>query len=155
MSDKLNILIRHISHVRDNCLLLGTKLFTANSESDFARQLIANGMIHDQSKFNGIEWDYLHGDIKESNPEQFLLAANQHIRTNPHHPEYWGSIQDMPRIYVAEMCADWLARSQEFGGSVWDWISGPAMEKFHFTKGSKVYKQIKEFTSLMVEEKFE
>lgn len=150
---RLDILLRHIENVRNNCIILAKKL-EERGEADFALKLIANGQIHDNSKFHGIEWEYLHGDVKESNPELFLNAAKQHIFNNPHHPEYWQNIQEMPRIYLAEHCADILARSQEFGQCLWDWIENEGMKKYGYTKKDKVGKQVKEFVSLLLETSF-
>ncbi|SVC81897.1 uncharacterized protein METZ01_LOCUS334751, partial [marine metagenome] len=54
----LKSLIRHIDNVRASCLLLGERLIE-NDKDELGLQLIANGHIHDASKFYGIEWEYL------------------------------------------------------------------------------------------------
>jgi hypothetical protein len=149
---RLDTLLRHIGNVRENCELLAQKL--EDKEPDFAIKLIANSQIHDNSKFHGIEWQYLHGDIKESDPELFKAAMQQHNENNFHHPEYWQGINNMPRIYVAEMCADWLARSQEFGQCLNDWITEQAIAKYQINVKGPVYKQIKTFVNLMLEGSF-
>ncbi len=150
---RLDILLRHINNVRDNCVILAQKL-EENGEDDFAIKLIANAQIHDNSKFHGIEWLYLHADVKDSKPELFKAANHQHIHNNQHHPEYWGDIHSMPRIYVAEMCADWLSRSQEFGQSLWTWINEEATAKYSFEKRQKQYKEIKYFVDILLDGAF-
>jgi hypothetical protein len=150
---RLDTLLRHIHNVQSNCQLLADRLIE-KGEADFAKTLIANGLIHDNSKFYGIEWEYLHQDVKESNPEAFLLASKQHVSINPHHPEYWLHISNVPRIYVAEMICDWSARSSEFGSDLRVWIKDKATKKFDFTVQSKTYKEVKEFVDLMLDPSF-
>lgn len=148
--EHLENVLRHINHVRDNCLLLGNRLIK-NGEAEFGRKLIANGLIHDNSKLSGVEWLYL----RDKGTPEFTAAAKQHIMTNPHHPEYWpGGISDMSRIYMAEMVCDWAARSQEFGNDLRDWIKGEATKKFNFSLQSRVWKDIKEFVDLLLDRAF-
>lgn len=54
---RLRSVLRHIQGVQANCNELAFRL-SENGEDDFARQLIANGLIHDNSKLSGIEWEY-------------------------------------------------------------------------------------------------
>ncbi len=153
LMQRLDLLTRHIENVREDCYVLGQKLIN-KGEADFGIQLIANGYIHDNSKFAGIEWLYLHEDIKGAQPDYFKLAAQQHITTNPHHPEFWQSIDVMPRIYVAEMVCDWHARSSEFGTDLREWIKDKACKKYTMSCSSKIYKQIKDFLDLLLERSF-
>jgi len=152
-SKRLDALLRHIENVKANAVLLGERILE-NGDVNFAKQLIANSMIHDNSKFYGIEWEFLHPDIKETNPAEFELAVRQHTTTNLHHPEAWDTIEDMPRIYVAEMVCDWSARSKEFGNDLRIWIKDKATKKFHFTPQSKTYKTVKEFVDLLLDPTF-
>lgn len=145
--------MRHIQHVRDNCETIGHKLIELGKLDDGV-MLIANGMIHDNSKFHGIEWSYLHVDVKEHNPEMFKLAWQQHAKNNPHHPEYWGSIHLMEDIFVAELVCDWTARSSEFGNDVHVWIDEKATLKYNFDKKSDVYAKIRYYLSLLLEKPF-
>lgn len=150
--NRLNILLRHIANVRDSCHLLGSRLL--EQDVDIGLQLIANGNIHDYSKFSGIEWLYLHGDVKEEDLSSFRYAARQHVTTNMHHPEYWGHINSMPSLFIAEMVCDWKSRSSEFGNNLTDWIKDRATSKFHFTSRSAIYKEIMKFVSLLLEPEF-
>lgn len=154
--DKIEFVARHIRNVEDNTLLLGKKLIE-RGDFDLGHKLIANGTVHDASKFHGIEFEYL----SLSNPNddnkalKLKLAIHHHNTTNPHHPEYWsGGIKDMPDVYVAEMVCDWKARSEEFGTSLRDWIDEQATKRFTFTKEDKVYKQIMEYVNLLCQTPF-
>ena len=116
---------------------------------ELGRNLIANGQIHDNSKFKGIEFDHLF----YSDP---LLpeVVKHHQSINPHHPEYWGSIHNMPKVYVAEMVCDWYARSTEFGTGIREWTDSKAMEKFSFTREDAIYDTIQEMLSLLLDPSF-
>ena len=139
VEQKIDDIIRHIDHVKDNCLLLGERLVNLGKK-DMGRLLIANGFIHDNSKFYGVEWDYLNDQT--GSEELLQIAVSQHNRTNPHHPEYWGGIEAMPSLYVAETVCDWKARANEFGTSLQDWIEDGAAKKFEYHVDSEVYRKI-------------
>ena len=155
--EKIRAISRHIRNVEDNCLLLGEKLIERN-EIDLGHKLIANGYAHDNSKFFGIEWDHMspgQPTIEEGAKLRLKLAVQHHNRTNQHHPEYWGDIRLMPRLYLAEMVCDWKARSEEFGTSLRDWIDEQATKRFAFAKDGQVYKEITEFVDLLCPKPFE
>lgn len=150
--EHLDNLVRHIELVREACLLLGKRLM-ARGRKEFGRILISKGFVHDASKFHGIEWEYLHAgnDIPKDKLE---LAVKQHVMTNPHHPEYWGGIENMPEVYVAEMVADWYARSQEFGTGLRPWIKDVAMDRFKIDVESEQYKWLTCFVDMLLENHF-
>ena len=149
----LKSLLRHIDGVRQSCILLGERLYE-NKNRELSRRLIANGQIHDCSKFYGIEWIYLRPEFSGTEKEKLLEAAiTQHVNTNPHHPEHWGGIEKMPSVYLAEMVCDWSTRSHEFGNDLRDWIKDKATKKFNMTVQSKVYKEIKVFVDLLLDTK--
>lgn len=150
--EHLDNLVRHIDLVREACLLLGKRLMD-KGRGEFGRLLIAAGFQHDVSKFFGIEWDYLHAG-RDVPKEQLELAIKQHTRTNSHHPEYWGGVENMPEIAVAEMICDWYARSQEFGTSLRDWITENAIDKFKIDLEGEQYKWIVGFVTLLLEDHF-
>jgi hypothetical protein len=153
-TNRLSVLLRHIDNVRDSCLLLGQRLIS-RGEEEVGRKLIANGYRHDNSKFTGIEWLYLHDDVLESEPELFKAALFQHTHTNPHHPEFWpGGIDTMPREYKGEMVCDWHARSSEFGTDLRDWVKSKATKKFRMNNSGRTYKELKELLDLLLERKF-
>jgi hypothetical protein len=150
--EHLDNLVRHIDLVRNACLLLGKRLM-ARGEKEFGRLVIAAGFCHDQSKFFGIEWNYLHAgkDVPKDKLEQ---AVEQHVETNQHHPEYWGGIEHAPRLAVAEMIADWYARSQEFGTSLRDWIKNQAIERYKIDTKGQVYAWMNDFVNILLEDSF-
>lgn len=154
--EKVKALTRHIRNVEDNCLILGEKLI-GEGEIELGHHLIANGFIHDASKFFGIEWDYLSiAPIKEEETKLKLkLAVQQHNSTNKHHPEAWDGIKNMPSVFVAEMVCDWKARSEEFGTSLREWIDSDATKRFDFGKNDNVYKEIMKYVDLLCQKPFE
>ena len=155
---KIRSITRHIRNVEDNCLILGEKLIN-QGEIDLGKRLIANGFVHDASKFRGIEWESIvpgkSSDEVADKKLKMKFAIFNHCQTNPHHIEYWGSIDKMPSVYVAEMCADWKARSEEFGTSLRDWIDTVATKRWSFDIDSKTYKEIMRFVNLLCEKPFE
>lgn len=111
-------LLTHIRLVQEETI----KLIESITHNDIVvdiKRLLANSLIHDNSKFYGIEWEYLRNDVE---PKLKQLAIDQHINNNPHHPEYWGGIDNMPGLYIFEMVADWSAMSREFRNNLLDWF---------------------------------
>lgn len=146
----LEALLRHVNNVERNCEILGKRIIESG-DFGFGLKLIANGHIHDHSKFRGVEWLYLRegieGELKQA-------AIKQHTLTNPHHPEYWGNIKDMPKLYVAEMVCDWAARSSEFGNDLREWIKNKATIKFGFETDSPTGCQIFTFVNMFLDKAF-
>jgi len=150
----LRSLLRHVENVRQSCLLLGERIIE-HGEEKLGLDLIANGQIHDFSKFHGAEWLYLRPELIGTKKEHMFEPARlQHVRTNPHHPEYWGAIHEMPKLYVAEMVCDWSSRSHEQGNDIREWIKEKATKTFNMTVQSKIYKEIKFFVDTLLEPRF-
>lgn len=148
----LDNLIRHIELVREAGILLGRRLI-AQGRTDFGRLLIAKAHAHDESKFYGIEWRYLHrGSALTEDVEQ---AIQQHVETNAHHPEFWGGVENMPEIYVAEMICDWYARSQEFGTGLREWVKSSAVPKYKIDLDGDQMKWINQYLDMLLEPAFE
>ena len=153
---KIRAILRHIKAVHENCLLLGERLIEQGQFS-FGRQLIALSFKHDLSKFEGIEWDEMApGTPTESEQSKFKLklAVSQHNRTNPHHPEHWNSIHDMPDLYLAELACDWKARSDAFSKTVLDYLNGAAQTRYKFMEKDPVYTKILNYLNLLSEHAF-
>ena len=72
--NKIDKLLRHIHNVSSNCNLLGKKLIE-NGEEELGRILISIGLIHDHSKFFGIEWDTLSGIENDDFCQGFEIAV--------------------------------------------------------------------------------
>lgn len=155
---KVRSLTRHIRNVEDNCLILGERLI-GGGEIDLGHQLIANGFVHDASKFSGIEWDQLiigQTTKEDESKLKFKMAIHQHNSTNFHHPEAWsGGIKSMPDVYLCEMIADWKSRSEEFGTALRDWIDEEATKRFGFNRNDEVYKEIMKYVDLLCQRPFE
>lgn len=150
--EHLEGVLRHIGNVRENCELLGKRLID-NDEEALGIQLIGLGLIHDHSKIrNSVEFKFIRGELKGT-PE-FDAAATSHITSNPHHPEYWSGIENMPDIYLAEMVCDWAARSSEFGNDLRDWIKDKATKKYEFSTCGATYKAIKKYVDLLLDPAF-
>ena len=149
----IRMLIRHVRNVQDECALLAERLIEQGKHR-MARHLIANSMVHDNSKFFGIEWGHLSEQAKADNPDAFKLAMTQHISTNAHHPEFWDGIDDMPSVFIAEMVCDWKARSAEFGTGLREWVKDKATKRWDFTVQSRVYKEIKSYLDLLLDPAF-
>lgn len=155
--EKVRALTRHIRNVEDNCLLLGEKLIT-KGDVDLGHHLIANGFVHDSSKFFGIEWDQLvvGPTTKEDETKLKLkMAVLHHQSTNKHHPEAWNGIKNMPDVFLLEMICDWKSRSEEFGSSLRDWIDETATKKWEFSNGDETYKKIMKYVDLLCETSFQ
>ncbi len=152
VEDHLDNLVRHIRLVQDACLLMGKRLI-AKGRTAFGRNLIAAGFQHDVSKFEGMEWKYLHAG-RDVPPEKLKETIEQHQETNFHHPEHWGGVSEMPDLYVAEMVCDWYARSQEFGTGLRDWIDEEGVKRYNIDPDGPEYKLIMSFVDVLLENHF-
>lgn len=146
---RLAKLLRHVEDVRRDCETMGEALI-ARGEFDLGKTLIAQGRIHDASKFTGLEWDHL-GD---PNPELHRSAWARHVAHNAHHPEFWGGIHRMEAVYAYEMVADWHSRASEFGTDLRLWIAETAMPRFEFGHQSPVWGLIADALGLLLEPSF-
>ena len=145
---KLARLRRHIGDVQKTCNILGDRLIDAGEDA-LGLELIANAMLHDNSKFRGIEWESLH---PEASAEQLKAAIAAHNTKNPHHPEYWGGIDAMPEVYLAEMVCDWSARSGELGTSLLDFIDRVAAQKYGYAINDAIHQKLHRFSHLLLEQ---
>lgn len=155
---KIRAIARHVRNVEDNCLILGEALII-QGHIELGKKLIANGFVHDSSKFTGIEFEFMSPNQPTKEDEAKLkmkLAIHQHNSTQPHHPEYWSSgIKGMPDVYLCEMAADWKSRSEEFGTNLREWIDDEATKKFNFSKDDEVYKKIMSYVDILCQKPFE
>jgi len=142
----------HIARVQENAHNLAEWL-ADNGQRELGRVLLANAHVHDASKWHGIEWEVLH---MGPDVDKALLkkAIEQHQKTNPHHPEYWGGLSGMPVVYVAEMVCDWLARSQELATDMREWVRKEAPQRFDFHHAEDQVAHIKGFIDVLLPKKF-
>ena len=86
---------------------------------------------HDSSKYSIEEWEAYRKNFnpvnqqeKEDNIADFERAWKHHYMNNLHHWNFWYSsnqMDKMPLCFVVEMCCDWIAMSNKFGGNAVDW----------------------------------
>lgn len=94
---------------------------------------------HDKSKYSPEEFqayaDHFYGNNgkkqNEKSPE-YEYAWRHHYENNPHHPEFWGKIKEMPFSAFLEMMCDWWSFS---------WKNGELLEICKFWKKDKEEKQ--------------
>jgi hypothetical protein len=151
--EKIDFVLGHINKVQQNCYKVGKKLIKSG-EIELGRNLIANGQIHDNSKFKGIEFDHIIENSPEKNDPLKKDAISHHNKTNPHHPEYWGSIHNMPDVYIAEMVCDCAARSAEFGTDLRLWFKEDASKRYSFVMEDEAGEKIERFLNLLLERPF-
>jgi hypothetical protein len=120
----------------------------AEGKIDFGRKLIARGYLHDNSKFSGIEWMYLHMG-QDVPPNELTMAIQNHQSNNEHHPEFWSGIEHMPEIAIAEMVCDWYARSSEFGTDFRNWIMTSAVQRYKIDTEGKQYASIMKYVDML------
>ena len=103
------------------------------STTELATVFLDNLAIHDMSKFSWEEFDgYLNWDFKtwSGEVEGYEAAWVNHKRVNPHHPEYWFTVNRsgvskvlaMPEVYVMEMVADWIGAGKTYGSGLDVWL---------------------------------
>lgn len=127
-------------------------------------ELIDIAANHDKSKYGKVErdpyifisWYYKcknegkDYEIPEDIKSKVDKAVFHHIKNNKHHPEFYddrvelGKEDDilidgtkMPDIYIAEMCVDWMAMSEELNNSAKDWADKGIGKKWKFTDQQK------------------
>ena len=101
----------------------------------------------DKLKYNNLVRQALRFTPKEKLTENDMASIDavvmEHIKSNPHHCEYWGSgdytsvginCKKMPNTFIYEMCADWAATSEEKGNSLISWCNNVVNNKFMFTE---------------------
>lgn len=144
---------RHKNLVKDATDLLGTRLIEIG-EIDLGIKLISLGWEHDLSKYDHFEMEYLIEPLDNTDKETLKLAIKKHQACNRHHVDFWSDIENMPRIFIAELVCDLFARSAEFGTNLRDYIKDTFMPKHKINPQGKVYKTIKEFVDLLLDKPF-
>ena len=153
-NQKLNIIVKHTEMVYNNVKNLCNKLFQMETlpfemTSEDILRLMYLGKVHDSDKFTGFIFNHLwKGD------KYFEDALKRHQEKNQHHPEFWGGVNEMPTLYIAEMVCDCLARSQEFGTDIRNWFSEVASVKYNYEKTSIFMKKVSVFLDIILSEKF-
>lgn len=104
---------------------------------------------HDQSKFDSFEFEAYQqvffpiAGVKISK-EAFEYAVNKHLKSNPHHWEYWVILErlkpvalDMYLKFIIEMLCDWSAMSLKFNDTPSEFYQ-KNKENFIFHEKTKV-----------------
>lgn len=147
-------LLRHKKNVQSICEVLGLR-FIYKGQEDLGREILSRGFSHDQSKIDDIlEWDILVCLDEPIKHPEFQDAFNTHVYNNPHHPECYlwpNGIKDMHDAVLAELMADWKARSFETGGNFREYVEETAMSRYKFTKEDRCYQKIMEFYELSLD----
>jgi hypothetical protein len=150
---RLFSIVKHVNNVNEYAELLAERIIetaTCREDLNFARRLVQKVKKHDLSKFSGIEWESL-----QRKDDLLEIAIHQHQQTNDHHPEFFvNGITEMTELQLAEMVCDWKSRSTEFGSDLRTYIKDTATKRFGFTTRSAVYKKIKKYVDLLLNEKF-
>lgn len=131
----LEYLEGHIGNVQEALdLFLTLDIPFINDNEAVLRKILSN---HDKSKYDEPEWaGYLHhfypiSDEDSLKTEEFEEACSHHIKSNPHHWDYWikdGKLVDdidenEYKLYCVERCADWCAMSIQNDNSPLDWYN--------------------------------
>lgn len=145
--EKLQMIIRHIKRVEDNCNKLAQDLVKEDEQNFyFGVKLVQAGRVHDASKFDIFEFEHLN---KES--DLFTSAIFVHHSKNGHHPQYWqGGINAMPDLYIAEMVCDCLARGQEMGTDTREFFAEEATKRYGFKMDDRVGQLITKYLDLLL-----
>ena len=72
------------------------------------------------------------GNFSDEDRKEINNVIREHVKSNPHHCEYWGEKDEdhlstridctaMPLKYIYEMIADWAATAEEHGTKIIDW----------------------------------
>jgi len=152
VNKKIDNLNRHIDNVKDAARLLGKRLIESG-EISFGKQLISNSMLHDLSKFSGIEWECLaKADPRtDSEGENLRMAIHQHVMTNDHHPEKWGGVDEMPKLAIAELVCDLKARSSEFATDLRRYVKEVFAIYHNMSLRGKGYKIMKMYMDILLD----
>lgn len=119
--------------------------------------VIDRAEVHDKSKLSEpelgayIELQHFYDQKKKGikvkyNPELNNIIAH-HVKTNSHHPEFHdinvtgkivnsknpANAENMPKLDMAEMCADLCAMSEELGGTPMKFYSDNINKRWKFT----------------------
>jgi hypothetical protein len=84
-------------------------------------------------------------DLNPTQKQQIQIAIKHHYANNPHHPEFYKNIADMPGRFLKEAMCDWAAMQYEIDllgyqskySSLDDFYFNHAIPKYGFTDAQK------------------
>lgn len=148
---KLELIQRHKENVIKNCDIIGRKLIQSG-EIKMGLRLIANSYPHDCPKLTSpLQFNFL---FQTDDKELLKLAISEHNTTSDHHPNFYGGIDFMEPVKIAEVVADLAARSAEQGSCLKDYLTEIYYPKYDIKTNSKVDKYIRKFVGLLLDDKF-
>lgn len=151
--EKIELILAHIKKVESNLQFVAKHLIKeSDSHLELVLKLLQLSREHDVSKFDLYEFKHLSAEFVGT--KKFKIALNLHHEKNPHHPEHFASIHNMPDEYIAEMVCDCFARGQEFGTNVLDWFANQGTKKYNFEMTDEIGKKIQYFISILTKNKF-
>lgn len=130
-------------------------------------KILLDAISHDRSKYSKEEkksyiiitaiknktdhLEYIYKPIDEKKYKEITnLAWTHHYKNNPHHPEFWTTIdKEMPKFQLALMICDWGAMSIEFKNSLSEYIDNNINKKeFNFNDEQKLF--IKDISNKLI-----
>lgn len=125
--------------------------------------LVSRCEKHDANKFEEpfytpyvhLTWKCIHKDHHIPDNIDITNITQRHVKSNKHHPEYWCDEDDvinsedrdkpnklidaskMDDLSIAEMCADWLSVSREYGTNPLKWYEDNIDVRWSFTNKQK------------------
>lgn len=130
---------------------------------------------HDKDKLDTLYKGYINlfksqSELLTEEEEKLVDAFTYiHVVTNEHHPEYWTDdvligftrknpipngpidVSKMPFQYIAEMCCDWCAVSEEMGNTPFEWFDKINQKRWKFSENQQ--EQIIKLLEALWEEK--
>lgn len=136
--------VEHKKIVLDNCFLM-SKYLIRSGEIQLGMELLKRGALHDNSKFDAVEFENLAKilrsrkcfiDAKAKLSKEEITAIEYHWSHNRHHPEYYDEpSQEMGKLDIIEMVCDWYARSKQYGTNFIEFVKERQENRFHFEDG--------------------
>ena len=129
--------------------MIAQKVFDV--DPSFALDMIKRGRAHDLSKLDTFEFTHL---WKKS--LKFEEALKHHHELNSHHPEHHpGGYLGMTNGDIAEMVCDCLARSQEFGTDIREWLFRTAAVKYGYQEDARFLYKLDYYLKILLTPTFD
>lgn len=153
---QLDDLIEHKKHVMESCKTMAHYLIDAG-EYDMAKELILRGLVHDNSKLKEEEFGkFMELKIKDRAFTNARTVLNDyekeriavHWKNNPHHPEYYESVDEMTTMDKMEMVCDWHARSKQYHTDLLEFLETRQKNRFHFSE--EMYEEIYRYCTILL-----
>jgi len=112
---------RHLALVRKHLLTCASLGLLTDAEASRMADRHDRTKEDTKAEFVMLTWA-LHIGVPPQSICAINDAAERHVKSEPHHPEYWPEVCRMPLTSIAEMVSDWAAVSEELmKGSLQSW----------------------------------